>query len=40
MYEYFCPDCGGNEWSYDIEPWKTCPECGMLMEHIELDEEE
>lgn len=38
MYEYYCPDCEGtNEFSFKVEPFKKCPQCNLMMEHIETE---
>ena len=38
MFEYYCPDCEGtNEFSFKVEPFKQCPKCKLMMEHIETE---
>ncbi|GAA0317090.1 hypothetical protein GCM10008967_04580 [Bacillus carboniphilus] len=39
MNEYYCPDCEVSELSLEIIPNKRCPQCDVLMECIESDEE-
>ncbi len=39
MFEYICEECEWIEYSIELEPKKTCPECGFYMETKETTNE-
>lgn len=39
MFEYVCEECERIEYSIELEPKKTCPECELYMETRETSNE-